>query len=86
VSDVFCGSFGMRGNAEPPCGAKVPRKFGAEGIACAGLVAREAGFFSFGTNDLTQTTMGLPRDDFTKFPAILPIQQRPQSDCLCMRE
>src|SRR5207302_7075375 len=24
-------------------------------------------FFSFGTNDLTQTTMGLSRDDYTKF-------------------
>jgi pyruvate,orthophosphate dikinase len=30
-------------------------------------VAREAEFFSFGTNDLTQTTMGLSRDDYTKF-------------------
>jgi pyruvate,orthophosphate dikinase len=33
----------------------------------AGDVAREAEFFSFGTNDLTQTTMGLSRDDYTKF-------------------
>src|SRR5450755_2572277 len=33
----------------------------------AGEVAREAEFFSFGTNDLTQTTMGLSRDDYTKF-------------------
>jgi pyruvate,orthophosphate dikinase len=30
-------------------------------------VATEAEFFSFGTNDLTQTTMGLSRDDYTKF-------------------
>jgi len=30
-------------------------------------VAQEAQFFSFGTNDLTQTTMGLSRDDYTKF-------------------
>ncbi len=30
-------------------------------------VAKEARFFSFGTNDLTQTTMGLSRDDYTKF-------------------
>ncbi|MGH9581825.1 MAG: putative PEP-binding protein, partial [Bryobacteraceae bacterium] len=30
-------------------------------------VAKEADFFSFGTNDLTQTTMGLSRDDYTKF-------------------
>ena len=33
----------------------------------AGDVAKEADFFSFGTNDLTQTTMGLSRDDYTKF-------------------
>src|SRR5579862_5202449 len=33
----------------------------------AGAVAKEAEFFSFGTNDLTQTTMGLSRDDYTKF-------------------
>ena len=30
-------------------------------------VAKEADFFSFGTNDLTQTTMGLSRDDYTHF-------------------
>ena len=33
----------------------------------ADRVASEAEFFSFGTNDLTQTTMGLSRDDYTKF-------------------
>ena len=33
----------------------------------ADKVAEEAEFFSFGTNDLTQTTMGLSRDDYTKF-------------------
>jgi pyruvate,orthophosphate dikinase len=33
----------------------------------AGEVAREAEFFSFGTNDLTQTTMGISRDDYTSF-------------------
>jgi pyruvate,orthophosphate dikinase len=33
----------------------------------ADAVAREAEFFSFGTNDLTQTAMGLSRDDYTKF-------------------
>jgi len=30
-------------------------------------IAKEAEFFSFGTNDLTQTTMGLSRDDYVKF-------------------
>ena len=33
----------------------------------ADQVATEAEFFSFGTNDLTQTTMGLSRDDYVKF-------------------
>ena len=33
----------------------------------ADQVAEQAEFFSFGTNDLTQTTMGLSRDDYTKF-------------------
>jgi pyruvate,orthophosphate dikinase len=30
-------------------------------------IAEEAEFFSFGTNDLTQTTFGLSRDDAGKF-------------------
>ena len=33
----------------------------------ADKVAREAEFFSFGTNDLTQTAMGLSRDDYVRF-------------------
>jgi pyruvate,orthophosphate dikinase len=33
----------------------------------AGEIAKEAEFFSFGTNDLTQTTFGLSRDDAGKF-------------------
>ena len=35
----------------------------------AGEIAREAEFFSFGTNDLTQTTFGLSRDDCGKIIA-----------------
>ncbi|MGH7255278.1 MAG: putative PEP-binding protein, partial [Nitrospirales bacterium] len=35
----------------------------------AGQIAREAEFFSFGTNDLTQTTFGFSRDDTAKFVA-----------------
>ena len=30
-------------------------------------IASEAAFFSFGTNDLTQTTLGLSRDDAGRF-------------------
>ena len=33
----------------------------------ADKIAKEAEFFSFGTNDLTQTAMGLSRDDYTRF-------------------
>jgi pyruvate, orthophosphate dikinase len=35
-------------------------------ITAAG-VAKEADFFSFGTNDLTQTTLGISRDDYNSF-------------------
>jgi pyruvate, orthophosphate dikinase len=33
----------------------------------ADRIAKQAEFFSFGTNDLTQTAMGLSRDDYTRF-------------------
>jgi len=33
----------------------------------AAEIARYASFFSFGTNDLTQTALGISRDDFTSF-------------------
>ncbi len=33
-------------------------------------IAREADFFSFGTNDLTQTTYGISRDDMNRFVPI----------------
>jgi pyruvate,orthophosphate dikinase len=38
----------------------------------AGLLAKQAEFFSFGTNDLTQTTFGISRDDSAHF---LPVYQ-----------
>ena len=34
-------------------------------------IAKEAEFFSFGTNDLTQMTFGFSRDDAAKFLAAL---------------
>jgi len=41
---------------------EVPR-----GALTAGAIAKEAEFFSFGTNDLTQTTLGVSRDDAARF-------------------
>ncbi len=37
------------------------------GAETANQIAEVAQFFSFGTNDLTQTTLGMSRDDYTKF-------------------
>jgi pyruvate,orthophosphate dikinase len=34
---------------------------------CADQIAEGAEFFSFGTNDLTQTTLGMSRDDYSSF-------------------
>src|SRR5258708_14445589 len=38
----------------------------ARGAVVADEIAKEAQFFSFGTNDLTQTTFGFSRDDVNK--------------------
>ncbi len=53
-------------------GTKVAFSFGTmielpRAAILAGELAKEAEFFSFGTNDLTQATLGLSRDDAGKF-------------------
>ena len=53
-------------------GAKLPYLVGTmielpRAALLAGEIAEVAEFFSFGTNDLTQTTMGLSRDDAGRF-------------------
>lgn len=49
-----------------------PYKFGAmielpRAAMCAGSIAKEVDFLSFGTNDLTQMTFGFSRDDARKY-------------------
>ncbi len=49
-----------------------PYKFGAmielpRAAVCAGAIANEVDFLSFGTNDLTQMTFGFSRDDARKY-------------------
>ena len=39
----------------------------------AGEIAESAEFFSFGTNDLTQTTFGISRDDAASFLGIYTV-------------
>ncbi len=53
-------------------GVRVPYSVGCmielpRAALCAGDLARGAEFFSFGTNDLTQTTLGISRDDSGRF-------------------
>ncbi|MGH7651808.1 MAG: pyruvate, phosphate dikinase [Gemmatimonadaceae bacterium] len=53
-------------------GEKIPYLIGTmielpRAALTAGQIARSAEFFSFGTNDLTQTTLGLSRDDAGRF-------------------
>jgi pyruvate, orthophosphate dikinase len=43
-------------------------------VLCAGEIAKTAEFFSFGTNDLTQTCFGLSRDDAGSFLGAYQIQ------------
>ena len=63
VADEVLAKAGMK-NQKYMVGAmiEIPRA-----ALTADTVAQEAEFFSFGANDLTQTTMGLSRDDYTKF-------------------
>src|SRR5579884_439818 len=53
-------------------GTKVPYLVGTmielpRACVVADQIAKEAEFFSFGTNDLTQTTLGMSRDDYGSF-------------------
>ncbi|MGE5489052.1 MAG: pyruvate, phosphate dikinase [bacterium] len=67
VAEEVLEKAGLKGQQEYMIGTmiEIPRA-----ALTADEVAQEAEFFSFGTNDLTQTTMGLSRDDYVKFSKI----------------
>ncbi|GAC1504826.1 MAG: pyruvate, phosphate dikinase [Candidatus Dormibacteraceae bacterium] len=62
-------------------GVRVPYKFGTmieipRAALTAGEIAAEAEFFSFGTNDLTQTTFGYSRDDAERTFIVRYLEQK----------
>ena len=62
VIDEVLSTYGMRTEIKIGTMIELPRA-----ALTADKIAEHADFFSFGTNDLTQTTMGLSRDDSTRF-------------------
>ncbi len=62
VADDVCERFGVNVSYLIGTMIELPRA-----ALTADAIAREAEFFSFGTNDLTQTTYGLSRDDAGHF-------------------
>ncbi|MDX2480910.1 MAG: pyruvate, phosphate dikinase [Desulfuromusa sp.] len=62
VADEVCTSYGVKIDYLIGTMIELPRA-----ALTADAIAREAEFFSFGTNDLTQTTYGLSRDDAGHF-------------------
>jgi pyruvate, orthophosphate dikinase len=62
----------VAGEVEKSAGFKLPYMIGTmielpRACLLAGEIAKEAEFFSYGTNDLTQTTYGISRDDAASF-------------------
>jgi pyruvate,orthophosphate dikinase len=69
------------------CGVKLTYLVGTmielpRAAVTAGRIAEEAEFFSFGTNDLTQTTFGFSRDDAAKFIGFYMTRQDTCPQCL----
>ncbi|MCD6187799.1 MAG: pyruvate, phosphate dikinase, partial [Desulfuromusa sp.] len=62
VADTVCESYGVEIDYLIGTMIELPRA-----ALTADAIAQEADFFSFGTNDLTQTTYGLSRDDAGHF-------------------
>lgn len=62
----------VAGEVQKETGTELPYSVGTmielpRAALLAGEIAKDAAFFSFGTNDLTQTTYGLSRDDAGRF-------------------
>ncbi|HEX2200603.1 MAG TPA: pyruvate, phosphate dikinase [Gammaproteobacteria bacterium] len=62
VAKEVCNAHGVRISYTVGTMIELPRA-----ALTAGEIAEAAEFFSFGTNDLTQTTLGLSRDDSARF-------------------
>ncbi|MCK5825825.1 MAG: pyruvate, phosphate dikinase [Desulfuromusa sp.] len=62
VAETVCENYGVKVDYLIGTMIELPRA-----ALTADAIAREADFFSFGTNDLTQTTYGLSRDDAGHF-------------------
>jgi pyruvate, orthophosphate dikinase len=62
VAEEVCSAHGVRISYIVGTMIELPRA-----ALAAGEIAAAAEFFSFGTNDLTQTTLGLSRDDSARF-------------------
>jgi pyruvate,orthophosphate dikinase len=62
VAEEVCSAHGVRISYTVGTMIELPRA-----ALTAGEIAEAAEFFSFGTNDLTQTTLGLSRDDSARF-------------------
>ncbi|MGB1252384.1 MAG: putative PEP-binding protein, partial [Candidatus Promineifilaceae bacterium] len=62
VADSVIGEYGIQIDYQIGTMIELPRA-----AITADQIAKYADFFSFGTNDLTQTTYGLSRDDSTRF-------------------
>ena len=59
--------FGYHLSYRPPAVSDDFFQYGRHAALRAGEIAESAEFFSFGTNDLTQTTLGISRDDAASF-------------------
>ncbi len=62
VAEAVLGAYGMKMDYQIGTMIELPRA-----ALTANHIAEHADFFSFGTNDLTQTTFGLSRDDSGRF-------------------